>query len=63
MASVTGLQLLVYTLLGTGPLGAVRPLGPTPLLLFAGITWALLLLVPGWVRAPHAAEQRSLAAA
>jgi hypothetical protein len=61
-ASVTGLQLLVYTAFGTGPLGALRPWWHTPLLLLAGAAWALLLIVPGWLLFPHVAEQRSVAA-
>ncbi len=61
--AVTGLQLLVYTILGTGPLGTLRPWWWAPLLMLAGVGWAVLLLVPGWVTAPHAAEQRSTAAA
>ena len=62
VAAITGLQLLVYTILGTGPLGALRPWWWPPLLLLAGVGWAMLLLVPGWLIAPLAAEQRSTAA-
>jgi uncharacterized membrane protein YccC len=61
-ASVTGLQLLVYTAFGTGPLGALQPWWHTPLLLLTGVAWALLLIVPGWLLFPHVAEQRSVAA-
>ncbi len=60
-ASATGLQLLVYTAFATGPLGALRPWWHTPLLLLAGVGWALLLMLPGWLVSPHAAEQRSVA--
>jgi uncharacterized membrane protein YccC len=60
-ASVAGLQLLVYSALGTGPLGALRPLWHTPLLFLAGAAWAMLLILPGWILFPHAAEQRSVA--
>ena len=59
--AITGLQLLVYTILGTGPLGAARPWWLAPLLLLAGVGWAILLLVPAWLAAPLAAEQRSTA--
>ncbi len=59
--AITGLQLLVYTILGTGPLGAARPWWLAPLLLLAGVGWAILLLVPAWLVAPLAAEQRSTA--
>jgi uncharacterized membrane protein YccC len=60
-ASTAGLQLIVYTTLGTGPLGALRPLWHAPLLFLGGAAWAMLLILPGWVLFPHAAEQRSVA--
>lgn len=60
-AAITGLQLLVYTILGTGPLGMSRPWWLPPLLMLAGLAWAILLLVPGWLIAPLAPEQRSIA--
>ncbi len=60
-ASTAGLQLIVYTALGTGPLGALRPLWHAPLLFLAGAAWAMLLILPGWILFPHAAEQRSVA--
>jgi uncharacterized membrane protein YccC len=59
--AITGLQLLVYTILGTGPLGSARPGWLPPLLLLAGVAWTVLLLVPAWLAAPLAAEQRSTA--
>ena len=62
VAAITGLQLLVYTILGTGPLGLLRPWWWPPLLLLAGVGWAMVLLVPGWLTAPLAPEQRSTAA-
>jgi uncharacterized membrane protein YccC len=60
-ASVTGLQLLVCTAVGTGPLAALRPWWHTPLLFLAGAAWGLALLLPGWLLSPHAPEQRSVA--
>jgi uncharacterized membrane protein YccC len=51
-ASVTGLQLLVFAVLGLGPFGALRPWWHVVLGYAAGIAWALLLLVPGWLRSP-----------
>ena len=60
-ASITGLQLLVYTSFGTGPLGALQPWWHAPVLLLAGTAWALLLTVPGWLLFPRAVEQRSVA--
>jgi uncharacterized membrane protein YccC len=62
-ASAVGLQLLVYVTLGTGPLGMVRPWWEPPGLLLAGAAWAMLLLLPGWLLAPLAPEQRSTAGA
>ncbi len=52
-AGVTGLQLLVYTSFGTGPLGALKPWWHAPLLLLAGAAWAMLLIVPGWLLFPR----------
>lgn len=46
---------------GTGPLGALRPWWHTPLLFLAGAAWGLILLIPGWLLAPHGTEQRSVA--
>jgi uncharacterized membrane protein YccC len=60
-AAITGLQLLVYSILGTGPLGTARPWWLPPLLMLAGVAWAILLLMPGWLAAPLAPEQRSIA--
>jgi Fusaric acid resistance protein-like/FUSC-like inner membrane protein yccS len=60
--SVTGLQLLVYSSLGLGPFGALRPWWHTALGFVVGVGWALLLIVPGWLLSPRSAEQRSVAA-
>src|SRR5260221_1879629 len=60
--SVTGLQLLIYSSLSIGPLGALRPWWHTALGFVVGVAWALLLIVPGWLLSPRAAEQRSVAA-
>jgi uncharacterized membrane protein YccC len=62
IGSVTGLQLLVYTSLGTGPIGALRPAWHTAAGFLLGVVWALILILPGWLRAPHAQEQRDVAA-
>jgi uncharacterized membrane protein YccC len=62
IGSVTGLQLLVYSSLGLGPLGAVRPWWHTALGVVLGTVWALILTVPGWLLSPRAAEQQSVAA-
>jgi uncharacterized membrane protein YccC len=60
--SLTGLQLLVYTTLGTGPLGTLRPWWWPPMLLLAGVAWSMLLLAGAWLVMPLAPEQRSTAA-
>ena len=60
-ASATGLQLLVFTALGLGPFGALRPWWHVVLGFAAGIAWALLLLVPGWLLSPRSAEQSAVA--
>jgi uncharacterized membrane protein YccC len=62
IGSVTGLQLLVYSALGLGAIGALRPWWHTALGVVLGTVWALLLTVPGWLLSPRAAEQRSVAA-
>jgi uncharacterized membrane protein YccC len=59
--SATGLQLLVFTALGLGPFGALRPWWHIALGYAAGVAWALLLLVPGWLRSPRSAEQNAVA--
>jgi uncharacterized membrane protein YccC len=63
IGSATGLQLLVYAALGTGALGAQRPVWHTAVGFVAGAAWALILIVPGWLLAPHGKEQRDVAAA
>jgi uncharacterized membrane protein YccC len=62
IGSVTGLQLLVYTSLGTGPIGALRPAWHTAAGFLLGVVWALVLILPGWLRSPHAREQQDVAA-
>jgi uncharacterized membrane protein YccC len=62
IGSVTGLQLLIYSSLGLGPVGALRPWWHTALGFAVGVVWALLLIVPGWLLAPRSAEQRDVAA-
>jgi uncharacterized membrane protein YccC len=62
IGSITALQLLVYTALGAGPVGAQRPVWHTAAGFLAGVLWALVLIVPGWLLAPHGREQRDVAA-
>ena len=59
--SVTGLQLFVYSSLGLGPLGALRPWWHTALLFLAGVAWALLLITPGYLLSPRSAERKAVA--
>jgi uncharacterized membrane protein YccC len=62
IGSITGLQLLVYTALGAGPVGAQRPVWHTAAGFLTGVIWALILIVPGWLLSPHGKEQRDAAA-
>ena len=62
IGSITGLQLLVYTAVGLGPVGQQRPEWHTVAGFTAGAAWALLLTVPGWLHAPHGKETRDVAA-
>jgi uncharacterized membrane protein YccC len=59
--SATGLQLLVFAALGLGSFGALRPWWQIALAFLAGVAWALLLLVPGWLLSPRSAEQGAVA--
>jgi hypothetical protein len=59
--SVTGLQLLVFASLGLGAFGALRPWWHIALGFAAGVAWALLLLVPGWLLSPRSVEQGAVA--
>jgi uncharacterized membrane protein YccC len=61
VGSVTGLQLLIYSSLGLGPLGELRPWWHTALGFLAGSVWGLLLITPAWLRSPRGAEQRAVA--
>ncbi len=60
--SATGLQLLVYSSLGLGPIGLLRPWWHTALEFLAGALWALALITPSWLLSPRSAEQRAVAA-
>jgi uncharacterized membrane protein YccC len=61
--SVTGLQLFVYSALGLGPIGTLRPSWQIALQFVAGVAWALLLIVPGWLLSPRDTQQRLVASA
>jgi uncharacterized membrane protein YccC len=62
LGSVAGLQLLVYTALGFGPVGAERPVWHTAAGFLLGAAWALLLILPGWLWSPRGKEQHDVAA-
>ncbi len=62
IGSVIGLQLLVYATLGVGPVGALRPTWHIVTGFLAGVAWALILILPGWLLSPHGKEQRNVAA-
>jgi uncharacterized membrane protein YccC len=62
IGSVTGLQLLVYTTLGIGPVGGLRPAWHTAAGFLLGVAWAVILILPGWLLSPHGKEQRDVAA-
>lgn len=59
--SVTGLQLFVYSALGLGALGALRPWWHTALQFLVGVAWALLLITPGYLLSPRSAERKAVA--
>jgi uncharacterized membrane protein YccC len=60
--SAVGLQLLVYTALGLGPIGALRPWWHVLLEFVAGAVWAIVLITPSYLLAPRAVEQQAVAA-
>ena len=61
VGSVTGLQLFVYSALGLGPLGLLRPWWHTVLEFLVGVAWALLLITPGYLISPRSAERKAVA--
>jgi uncharacterized membrane protein YccC len=60
VGSVTGLQLLVYAVLGTGPLGMLRPWWAVIGLFLIGAAWGLGLAVLGWVLDPYAPQREAV---
>ena len=58
---MTGLQLFLYSALGLGPLGALRPWSHTALQFLVGVAWALLLITPGYLLSPKSAERKAVA--
>ncbi|WP_460492528.1 hypothetical protein [Dactylosporangium cerinum] len=52
IGSVTGMQLLMFAVLGTGPLGAMGPWWSVLGLFLAGAAWGTGLSMLGWVFFP-----------
>jgi uncharacterized membrane protein YccC len=61
VGSVTGLQLFIYSALGLGPIGLLRPWWHTALQFLVGVAWALLLITPGYLLSPRSAERKAVA--
>ena len=61
IGSVTGLQLFVYSAIGLGPLGTLRPWWHTALQFLVGVGWALLLITPAYLLSPRSAERKAVA--
>ena len=61
IGSVTGLQLFVYSAIGLGPLGTLRPWWHTALQFLIGVVWALLLMTPAYLLSPRSAERKAVA--
>jgi uncharacterized membrane protein YccC len=62
IGSITGLQLFVYSTLGLGALGGLRPWWHIALQWAVGVAWALLLITPGFLLSPRSAERKAVAA-
>jgi uncharacterized membrane protein YccC len=58
---VTGLQLFIYSAIGLGPLGLLRPWWHTVLQFLVGVAWALLLITPGYLLSPVSAQRKAVA--
>lgn len=61
--SLVGLQLLLYAVLGTGPLALVAPGWLVIALFLAGAAWAIALAMLEWALSPWVPEQQSVAEA
>jgi hypothetical protein len=61
VGSVTGMQLLLFAVLGIGPLGLLGPSWLVVGLFLAGAAWGTGVSVLGWVYFPRAPQQRSIA--
>jgi uncharacterized membrane protein YccC len=61
LGSVTGLQLFIYSAIGLGPLGLLRPWWHTVLQFLVGVAWALLLITPGYLLSPVSVQRKAVA--
>jgi uncharacterized membrane protein YccC len=61
LGSVTGLQLFIYSAIGLGPLGLLRPWWHTVLQFLVGVAWALLLITPSYLLSPVSAQRKAVA--
>ena len=62
LGSITSLQLFVYSTLGLGALGALRPWWEVAAQWAVGVAWALLLITPGFLLSPRSVERKAVAA-
>jgi uncharacterized membrane protein YccC len=61
IGSITGLQLFVYSTLGLGALGTLRPWWEVSAEWAIGVAWSLLLITPGFLLRPRSAERKAVA--
>src|SRR6185437_16278801 len=61
LGSATGLQLFIYSAIGLGPLGLLRPWWQTVVQFLVGVAWALLLITPGYLLSPVSAQRKAVA--
>ena len=62
IGSITSLQLFVYSTLGLGALGGLRPWWQVAAQWAVGVAWALLLITPGFLLSPRSVERKAVAA-
>jgi uncharacterized membrane protein YccC len=62
VGSITSLQLFVYSTLGLGALGGLRPWWEVSAQWAVGVAWALLLITPGFLLSPRSVERKAVAA-
>jgi len=61
LGSITSLQLFVYSTLGLGALGGLRPWWQIAAEWAVGVAWALLLITPGFLLSPRSVERKAVA--